>query len=175
MPIHRRVFITAATALALTLGGASTAPASELATGQASAGPEHLLDKAFGATSVAGRRGKNAPLARPVHIVLYFRSEFRSVAGQPTEPGLTFMGCNRKAATLRIVGDTLQVDDEVFTTKKKCPERSERSDRWLVDFFTSDPRWRLDGTRLTLRSEGVVMKLEEVDCDPMVSYTCPYR
>ena len=175
MPIHLRLTIVAATALALTLGGASTAPASKSMAVKASAGPEQLWDKAFGATSVEGRRGKKAPLVRPVHIVLYFRSELTLVPGQVTEPGLSFGGCNRKWADLQIVGDTLQVDEEIITTKKKCPKPSERADKWLVEFFASDPHWWLDGTRLKLWVPGVVMKFEEVDCDPSVSYFCPYR
>lgn len=46
-------------------------------------------------------------------------------------------------------------------TAKYCGEARDEQDRWLIGFVASKPAWSLEGRRLTLRNDEVVVVLME--------------
>ncbi len=69
-------------------------------------------------------------------------------------------GCNIQGATIVTAAGRLLVG-EISGTQMACRDELREQDEWLAGFFSSGPRWELDGDRLTLRSGGSFMELEE--------------
>lgn len=120
---------------------------------RAAQGP--LWGKAFVATSVRGREGKQTPIAQPADVGISF-SKSRS-RDQWIGWGAN---CNGFGARVRIRGGRLKLR-EVVSSSVACSGRRQREDRWLDGFFGADPRWRLHGAHLKLWSHGRVIRLKE--------------
>lgn len=71
------------------------------------------------------------------------------------------ISCNTAGGRVTISADRLTVG-EVGSSAVGCGPEKEGEDTWIASFFDSSPGWVLDGTRLTLRSEGTVIVLDEV-------------
>lgn len=71
------------------------------------------------------------------------------------------ISCNTAGGRVTISADRLTVG-EVGSSAVGCGPEKEAEDTWIASFFDSSPGWTLDGTRLTLRSEGTVIVLDEV-------------
>lgn len=98
--------------------------------------------------------GGRSPIAEP------FLVEVSIGRGAPPTIGWGAR-CNDFSAPLRITAARL-IPGQIVATAEECRSaRLEREDEWLGFFFESDPRWDLDGTRLTLRDERAVIVLAE--------------
>lgn len=70
-------------------------------------------------------------------------------------------GCNALGAVVRYAPDVLDVIEPIAGTAAGCDAEREAQDAWTPDLFGGDPRWALDGTRLTLTHGGTVVELEQ--------------
>lgn len=70
-------------------------------------------------------------------------------------------GCNTSGAEVRIEADRLRIRPG-GGTDVGCEERRHRQDEWVSEFFQADPFWELEGDRLTLTSQDVVMEFEPI-------------
>ena len=70
--------------------------------------------------------------------------------------------CNTFDATARLTESRVEIE-EVIGTEIGCDPGRHREDEWLTDFFTEDPRWRLDGSGLTLSTDRATIELEQAD------------
>lgn len=68
--------------------------------------------------------------------------------------------CNMFDAAARLTESRVEIE-EVIGTEIGCDPGRHREDEWLTDFFTEDPRWRLDGSELTLSTERAVIELTQ--------------
>lgn len=69
-------------------------------------------------------------------------------------------GCNSYASEVQIRSDRL-VLEEIVGTEVGCVPALHEQDGWLVEFFTAEPGWKLDGELLTLTSGATVIELRE--------------
>jgi heat shock protein HslJ len=111
-----------------------------------------LWDREFVAVSVRGGSEKSPPTIRPRKIhVSFAKSHGRWIGWE--------VACNSFGARVRITRTKLKIRAVIGTTIG-CPPALEREDAWLTRFFQSDPKWRWHASRLTLWSEGNVIKLK---------------
>jgi heat shock protein HslJ len=66
--------------------------------------------------------------------------------------------CNGSGARLRVRHKRMRLGP-VASTAIGCPDLSGRQDRWLMNLFTADPRWRLSRRLLVLRAGRQVLRL----------------
>ena len=59
--------------------------------------------------------------------------------------------CNSVGGGVRVTSKRL-VLGELMSTLIGCPRRENKEDRWLDEFFDSDPIWHLRGAQLILRA-----------------------
>lgn len=110
---------------------------------------EDLRGRTFTSTAVT-EDGEPRPLVAGTRIRLTF-DEKRGLGWRA--------GCNHFGAKARITADTLLVG-QVVGTEIGCPDDLQEQDEWVIDFFDSDPIWRLSDERLVLTSDGSVIELE---------------
>lgn len=77
-------------------------------------------------------------------------------------PGMVFhAGCNTHGASLAgITADRLRFG-EFSGTAMACANGRTEQEAWLREFFKAEPRWQLDGDRLTLTSGNTRIELTE--------------
>lgn len=66
--------------------------------------------------------------------------------------------CNGSGARMRVGLERLRLGP-IYSTAVGCPSLSGRQDRWLMNLFSADPRWRLKGRLLVLRAGRQVLRL----------------
>jgi heat shock protein HslJ len=117
--------------------------------------PDELWGFKFTSTAVT-EGGEPRPLVRDTHIRLGFiRHGRRNGVGWSA-------GCNSTGAKAWVTADELHLR-HLVSTLIGCPRDLQHQDKWLSEFFRSDPSWRLSDRRLTLTSGGTVIELEEAD------------
>lgn len=104
-------------------------------------------DRTFLSTSVA-QDGKDRPLAEGTRIRLTVDSEQLSVNA----------GCNSLGGSARLDGDRLVVDG-MGGTEIGCEQELAEQDKWLADFLSGGPSWRLEGDTLRLSLKGTTIEL----------------
>lgn len=113
-----------------------------------------------------------------------FLSSEITVAGKPhalvpgTRVSLTFTddtrlvataGCNSMSGPVRVDGGTLAVDD-LATTDLGCDKPRHTQDEWLAGVLGAGPRWKLDGSTLTLTTADTTLVLTDREvADPDLS------
>lgn len=70
-------------------------------------------------------------------------------------------GCNTVGGAVRIDADRLRIRPGAGTTVG-CDEQRHQQEDWVSAFFHGDPFWELEGDRLTLTSQDVVMEFEPI-------------
>jgi autotransporter-associated beta strand protein len=101
---------------------------------------------------------------RPRALVAGTRVEVRF-----TDDGrvLVNAGCNTLSGPVTVTGGKLQVTDMSITEMGCDPARHEQ-DKFLVDLFTAQPAWRLDGDTLVLGSPESGLRLGQEQARPLV-------
>lgn len=107
-----------------------------------------LWDRTFISAAVT-ENGKPRPLVPDTHISVTFGG--RDVGWQA--------GCNSAGADVEITADRLRLGT-IASTLIGCSDQLNEQDEWLLDFFRSDPKWRLSDDRLVLSSDETVIELE---------------
>lgn len=113
-----------------------------------------LWDRKFVATSIRGKDGKlwSEKRARKVHVSFSWAANQQWIGWKAA--------CNAFGAKVRVTKTRIKVG-AIIGTRKGCLGAREREDSWLVRFFQADPRWHWRNGRLTLRSNGNVIKLTQ--------------
>lgn len=96
--------------------------------------------------------GVNTPTANGSTIAVTFTDDGISVNA----------GCNTLFANAQWDESTITVaDDAVASTMMACDALLMQQDQMLSEFLTSDPRWEVEGTELTLTSGSTSLTLTE--------------
>lgn len=110
--------------------------------GSTEEGGEELWGRTFSSVSVTDERSDDEP-------------ESVTVGFEKREDGniVRWSGCNATGSIAHITTERIRLDTgPQDSTTIGCPPEEEEGDRWLLNFFGSDPYWELDGDRLTLTS-----------------------
>lgn len=71
-------------------------------------------------------------------------------------------GCNEMGATSEIRRSRIEVD-HLYGTEVACDSGVMQAEDWFTEFLSEDPKWRLDGSMLTLSTDRAVVELEPVE------------
>lgn len=111
-----------------------------------------LWGRKFVATLVRGRSGKPWPKMRARRVNVSFSW------GQDQWIGWG-AACNSFGAKVQVTKTRIRKIGGIIGTTMGCLPAREREDSWLMRLFQADPRWYWRNGRLTLRSNGNVIKL----------------
>jgi heat shock protein HslJ len=132
-----------------------TVSTSERSRASAPQQPDELWGLKFTSTAVTEGR-EPRPLVRDTHIKLGFiRHGGRNGVGWSA-------GCNSTGAKAWVTAEELHLR-HLVSTLIGCPAELAKQDKWLSQFFRSNPSWRLSDGRLTLTSGRTVIELEETE------------
>jgi heat shock protein HslJ len=109
-----------------------------------------IWERHFIVTSASGE-DDDPPLARPLHIQISFSSERDHTVGWQGS-------CNSIGGDVRFTANEMRVG-ELGSTLIGCETEVEEEDRWLSDFMSGRPEWRLDGERLRLVTDEARLEL----------------
>lgn len=119
--------------------------------------PDHgqaMRGRSYRSTEVT-EGGAPRPMNEDATISLGFREH----------AGGDFLGwsirCNIDGAPVEILADRL-VTGEIAGTQVGCPPEDQADDEWFAWFIHADPKWALDGQRLTLWSDDT--RIELIEC-----------
>ena len=114
-----------------------------------------LWDRSFVSTAVV-ENGRPRPLVRDEPLTLRFgkRAKRAGAAWQSA--------CNWVSGPVTAARTHLDFAPSEQTAMG-CPDEAHQQDEWFNDFFRADPRWELDGDRLTLAAGDVVIRLRDND------------
>ncbi len=120
--------------------------------GQPELSAADLLGHSFASMEVT-EGGESRPLVGDTFIVVVFAREDEDVVRFRA-------GCNTFGAGVEITDDRLLVG-RIVGTEMRCPADLARQEKWVSDFFGSDPNTELSRDVLTLTSGETVVEMEE--------------
>jgi hypothetical protein len=165
--------VAVAALLALPVGG--TAPGVEVTDepvasedGGQTGTAEDLEGRTFVSSEIVESGSPRELVEDTTLTVTFDPSSFRQLEGENPDEGVDHdswlrwdAGCNHHESAVLLEGDTLEFVGRNMVTSMRCPDDKEEQNRWLRDFFDSDPTWKLDGRQLTLASDDTLIMLEE--------------
>jgi heat shock protein HslJ len=118
------------------------------------AGPDSLADQSFASTLVTVS-GEARPLAskQPIEVGFPRRKGEMSITWDA--------GCNSFGARLQVRQPRLLID-RIAGTEMLCDPALMDQEELIVEFFDSDPAWKLSGVRLSLSNDNTEIELSEV-------------
>jgi heat shock protein HslJ len=123
----------------------------------ASPAPTTATDRLWGRTFVAvsiAEAGVQRPLLEGTRLKLTFER-------RESSDGMHWnAGCNTAGAEIVIDADRIDVGP-ISQTDMGCDEARHAQDAWVADFFTRDPRWRVERERLVLTAGSTVIEFAE--------------
>ena len=114
-----------------------------------------LWDRSFVSTAVV-EDGQPRPMVRNKPLTLRFEERADGVVAAWQS------ACNTTGGDVVATATHLAITD-LMGTAMGCEEQALEQDDWINDFFRADPRWELDGDRLTLAAGDVVIRLRDND------------